>query len=190
VGARTSAARAEVVAAREALGEEAVRLEASARAAVDIPARLRREPLKVAGAASGAAFLLLGGPGRVVRGLRRAIFGPQAELPRSMLPDEIEKTLRKLGPDGDKVRGTLEREFADYLEAKAPLRRERDVAAAAGGMLANLLRPVSLRAGKQLAERLFESDAATFDEALRRSRNRQPPAGTPGRDTSPKADRR
>ena len=55
MGARTSAARAEVVAAREALGEEAVRLEASARAAVDIPARIRREPLKMAGAASGAA---------------------------------------------------------------------------------------------------------------------------------------
>lgn len=104
MAARTRAARAEVVAARDGLAEEAVRLEAAGRAAIDIPARIRREPLKVAGAASGAAFLLLGGPGRAVRGIRRAIFGPNADLPKSMLPPEVEKTLRKLGPDGDKVR--------------------------------------------------------------------------------------
>jgi hypothetical protein len=179
VGPRTSAARAEVVAAREGLAEEAVRLEASARAAVDIPARIRREPLKMAGAASGAAFLLLGGPGRVVRGIRRAILGPEAELPKSMLPDEVEKTLRKLGPDGDKVRGALERGFASYLEAKAPERRERDLGAAAGGLLTNLLRPLSVRAGRELVERLFEADGATFGEALGRARARQSGGASP-----------
>ncbi|HEY2916956.1 MAG TPA: hypothetical protein VGI98_07055 [Candidatus Limnocylindrales bacterium] len=173
MGSRTTAARAEVVAAREGLAEEAVRLEAAGRAAVDIPARIRREPAKVAGAASGAAFLLLGGPGRVVRGVRRAIFGPNADLPKSMLPPEVEKTLRKLGPDGDKVRGTLEREFADYLEEKAPQRRDRDLGLAAGAMVANLLKPVTVRAGRQLAERLLNTDPATFTDALGRARARQ-----------------
>lgn len=172
MGARTSAARAEVVAARDGLAEEAVRLEAAGRAAVDIPARIRREPLKVAGAASGAAFLLLGGPGRAFRGIRRAILGPNADLPKSMLPPEVEKTLRKLGSDGDKVRGTLEREFADYLEEKAPRRRERDLGLAAGGLVASLLRPVTIRAGKELAERLLNADPATFTDALRRARTR------------------
>jgi len=181
VAARTSAARAEVVAAREGLAEEAVRLEAAGRAAVDIPARIRREPVKVAGAASGAAFLLLGGPRRVVRGIRRAVFGPEAEIPKSMLPDEVEKTLRKLGPDGEKVRGTLEREFAQYLEDRAPQRRERDLGAAAGGMLTNLLRPLSLRAGRELVERFFDSDGATFGEAIGRARARQSGgSGKPG----------
>ena len=181
MAARTSAARAEVVAAREGLAEEAVRLEAAGRAAVDIPARIRREPVKVAGAASGAAFLLLGGPRRVVRGIRRAVFGPEAEIPKSMLPDEVEKTLRKLGPDGEKVRGTLEREFAQYLEDRAPQRRERDLGAAAGGMLTNLLRPLSLRAGRELVERFFDSDGATFGEALGRARARQSGgSGKPG----------
>jgi hypothetical protein len=173
VGARTTAARAEVVAAREALAEESVRLEAAGRAAVDIPARIRREPAKVAGAASGAAFLLLGGPGRVFRGVRRAVFGPNADLPKSMLPPEVEKTLKKLGPDGEKVRGTLEREFADYLEEKAPQRRDRDLGLAAGAMLANLLKPVTVRAGRQLAERLLNTDPATFGDALGRARARQ-----------------
>jgi hypothetical protein len=172
VGSRTTAARAEVVAAREGLALEADRLEAAGRAAIDIPARIRREPAKVAGAASGAAFLLLGGPGRVVRGIRNAVFGKGAELPKSMLPPEVEKTLRKLGPNGDKVRGTLEREFADYLEEKSPQRKERDLGLVAGGLMASLLRPVTVRAGKQLAERLLNADPATLADALRRTRAR------------------
>ncbi|MBI3751683.1 MAG: hypothetical protein HY263_08545 [Chloroflexi bacterium] len=172
MGARTSAARAEVLAAREGLAEEAVQLEAAGRAAVDIPARIRREPLKIAGAASGAAFLLLGGPGRALRGIRRSIFGPNAGLPKSMLPPEVEKTLRKLGPDGDKVRGTLEREFADYLAEKTPQRRERDLGLVAGGLLTSLLKPVSVRAGRELVARLFDADGATFGDALQRARAR------------------
>ena len=177
MGTRTDAARAEVLAAREGLGEELIRLEASGRAAVDIPARLRREPAKVAGTAAGAAFLLLGGPGRLVRGVRRALLGPDAELPKSMLPPEVEKTLKKLGADGEKVRGTLEREFADYLEEKAPARQERNLSAAAGGMLASLLKPVSIRLGRQLAERMLDPDGPSFADGLRRARARHPADG-------------
>jgi hypothetical protein len=172
VGTRTDAARAEVLAAREGLGEELIRLEASGRAAVDIPARLRREPAKVAGTAAGAAFLLFGGPGRLVRGVRRALLGPEAELPKSMLPPEVEKTLKKLGADGEKVRGTLEREFADYLEEKAPARKERDLGLAAGGIVASLLKPVSIRLGRQLAERMLNPDGPSFADGLRRARAR------------------
>jgi hypothetical protein len=183
VAARTDAARAEVLAARKGLGEELIRLEAAGRAAVDIPARLRREPAKVAGSALGAAFLLLGGPGRVVRGIRKAVFGKDADLPKSMLPPEVEKTLRKLGPDGEKVRGTLEREFAEYLEEKAPQRRERAFSAVAGGLVASLLKPLTARAGRELAGRLMETDGATFGDALRRARDRQTGngAGSEGR---------
>ena len=36
------------------------------RAAADIPAKVRRNPLKTAGAAGGAAFVLLGGPQRLL----------------------------------------------------------------------------------------------------------------------------
>jgi hypothetical protein len=173
VGTGTDAARAEVRAVREGLGEELVRLEAAGRAAVDIPARLRREPAKVLGAAGGAAFLLLGGPKRAFQGIRRAVFGPEADLPKSMLPPEVEKTLRKLGPDGEKVRGTLEREFADYLEEKTPQRKQRDLGAVAAGLLGGALRPVTARAGRELIQRLFEPDGPAFGEALRRARTRQ-----------------
>ena len=181
MGARTDAARAEVLAARAALDDELVRLEASGRAAVDVPARLRREPAKVLGAAGGAAFLLLGGPKRVFSGVRRAIFGPDADLPKSMLPPEVEKTLKKLGPDGEKVRGTLEREFAAYLDEKAPERRERDLGGAAVAIVGGLLKPVASRVGKQLAERALDPDGPSFAEGMRRARARrngtEPPGG-------------
>jgi hypothetical protein len=173
VGARTDAARAEVLASRASLVDEINRLEASGRAAVDIPAKIRREPAKTAGVAAGAAFLLLGGPTRLVRRVRRAVGGPDADLPKSMLPDEIEKTLRHLGHDGDRVRGTLEREFRSYLESRGRNLRDRDLAGTLSVLAGNLLNPVTRRAGRQLAERLFEPDNAAFDEAIRRVRARR-----------------
>ena len=173
MGARTDAARAEVLAARDGLDEELVRLEAAGRAAVDIPARLRREPAKVLGTAGGAAFLLLGGPKRLLKGVRGAILGDKADLPKSMLPPEIEKQLRKLGPDGEKVRGTIEREFANYLEETAPRRKERDLGGTAAAMLGGVLLPVTKRLGKQLAERALDPDGFTFSEGMRRARARR-----------------
>jgi hypothetical protein len=180
VGARTDAARAEVLAARDGLDEELVRLEAAGRAAVDIPARLRREPAKVLGTAGGAAFLLLGGPKRLLKGVRGALLGENAKLPKSMLPPEIEKQLKKLGPDGEKVRGTIEREFANYLDEKAPQRRERDLSGTAAAMLGGVLLPVTKRLGKQLAERALDPDGFTFAEGMRRARARRSGEGTNG----------
>lgn len=180
MGARTDAARAEVLAARTGVEEELIRLEAAGRAAVDIPARIKREPAKVAGAAAGAAFLLLGGPGRAFRGVRRALFGPQADLPKSMLPDEVEKALKKLGKDGERVRGTLERSFADYLDEKAPERRDRDLRGAIAAAAVALLRPASIRIGKQLAERALDPDRPSFEAGLRRARERRAGAAPGG----------
>jgi hypothetical protein len=89
-----------------------------------------------------------------------------------MLPDEVEKTLKKMGTDGDRVRGTLEKEFAKYLEATAPERRDRDLVGVATGLLANLVKPASIRAGRQFAERLFDPDGPSFTEGLRKARAR------------------
>jgi hypothetical protein len=180
VGARTDAARAEVLAARDGLDEELVKLEAAGRAAVDIPARLRREPAKVLGTAGGAAFLLLGGPKRLLKGARRAVLGEKADIPKSMLPPEIEKQLKKLGPDGEKIRGTIEREFANYLDETAPRRKERDLSGTAAQVLGGVLLPVTKRLGKQLAERALDPDGFTFAEGMRRARARRGGEGANG----------
>jgi hypothetical protein len=116
VAAEADAARERVLAARTELATEIERLQASGRAAVDIPAKVRRHPAQVAAAVGGIGFVALGGPRRLFRRVKSAIVGPDQPLPESMLPEEVEKTLRRLGTDGEKVRGTLEREFADYLK--------------------------------------------------------------------------
>ena len=175
MGADTDAARAEVVASRAALLEEVQRLESSARAAVDIPAKIRRAPAKTAGLAAGTAFLALGGPQRLFRRARRAVRGPEADLPKSLLPKDIEKVVQKLGTDGDRVRGTLEREFVRYLDERSKVRRQSDASELLTSVAGNVLRPLSSRFGKQLAERLFSPDSAEFDKAMAKVRERYGP---------------
>ena len=172
MGEGKESARAQVLAARALLDEELVRLEASGRAAVDVKAKVRRNPAKAAGVAAGAGFLVLGGPKKVLRGARNAIFGKPDPLPKSMLPDEIEKAVKELGSDGERVRGTLEREFAGYLKEKAPQRKERNLAAVLAMLLASAGRPVATRYGRQLVERLLEPDGESFAAQLEKVRAR------------------
>jgi len=179
VGARTDAARAEVLAARGGLVDEVQRLEAAGRAAIDIPAKVRRQPVRTAGLAAGTAFVALGGPQRVLRRTRRAIFGPGADMPKSMLPAEIEKTLRKMGPDGDRVRAILEREFTAYLDEHRKDRKDRDGRELATLLAANLLKPATSRLGKQLAEKLFAPDGPGFAASLKKVRSRAGTTGSP-----------
>jgi hypothetical protein len=173
VGARTDAARAQVVAARAELADEVTRLEAAGRSAVDVPARIRRAPAKTAGVAAGAAFLVLGGPQRLFRRVKRAVVGPEQELPKSMLPKEVDKALRKLGPDGEKVRRTLEKEFAKYLEEHKDERENRDLGVVAALLLSNIAKPLTERAGRRLAQELFSPDRASFQDAVERIRARR-----------------
>ena len=170
MAARTDAARAEVVAAREGLVEEIVRLEAAGRAAVDVPARLRREPAKVAGAAAGAAFLLAGGPGRLLRRLR----GKRDDAAESSnLPEAIRRSLKKRGADGERTRKELENDFAKYLESRSTKRKDIALGATAAALISNVLRPVTQRAGRRLAEELFDADRETASESLREVRSRR-----------------
>jgi hypothetical protein len=165
VATETDAARARVLAARAALGEEIDALEASARAAVDIPAKVRRSPAKAAAIAGSAGFVVLGGPKRILGAARRAVFGPTAELPKRMLPNEIEKTLKKLGDDGDKVRGAIERDFAAYAKEAEKDRGVSAIAAAAA-------RPVLLRGAKAAAEWFLRPDEDGFQARLAEVRER------------------
>jgi hypothetical protein len=173
VGTQADAARADVVAARAALESELGRTEAAARAAVDIPAKIRREPVKTAGLAAGLAFLIAGGPKRLFRRARRAVVGPDADRPKSMLPDEVDKELRKLGSDGERVRATLEREFAKYLEEHREEREKRDLGAVAALILASVAKPITTQAVKRMAEQLLNPENTSFKEAVEKVRARR-----------------
>ena len=186
MGEGTDAARAAVLTARGTVEEELVRLEASARAAVDVKAKIRRNPARTAGLAAGAGFLLLGGPKRVIRCTRRLVFGRPEPLPKSMLPKEIDKVLRDLGEDGEQVRGTIEREFAQYLRATGPDRRKRDLSGIVAILLASLGKPAVDRYGRQLVEQLLEPDDQTVARYLAKVRARR---GSPTGDGESPASR-
>ncbi|MDQ1323249.1 MAG: hypothetical protein QG587_584 [Chloroflexota bacterium] len=182
------AARAQVLAAREALDEEFVRLEASARAAIDVKAKVKRNPVKSAGVVAGAGFLAVGGPKRVFRRAKRAVLGPEEPLPVSMLPKEIDAALGSLGTDGDRVRGVIEREFASYLKATEPARRSRNIGGALTIVSVAFLRPLVLRYSKHLAEQIFSTEAKEYDARLQAVRERlgvKPKEGPADEDQDP-----
>jgi hypothetical protein len=168
-----AAARAEALVARAALDDEIDRLEAAARAALDVRAKIRRNPVRVAGAAAGAGFLLVGGPRKVLRGARNAVFGKPDPLPKSMLPREIDKAISELGDDGARVRGTIEREFAAYLKERAPERRRLDLSGMTTLILTQIGGPVVLRAARRLVEEILAPSEPSFTSQLDRVRARR-----------------
>jgi hypothetical protein len=176
VATETDAARDRVLAARAALGEELETLEASVRAAVDVPAKIKRSPAKAAAIAGSAAFMVAGGPKRLFRAGKRAVTGKRGPLPDAMLPKEIERTLRKLGDDGDKVRGALERDFAAYAK-----KASKDRAAPMALLLTSVARPLLSTGTKAAARWLFRNDQAGFQARLAevQERSRRPPGGEP-----------
>jgi hypothetical protein len=200
VAEAADAARERVLVARAQLGDELVILEASARSAIDIPAKVKASPAKAAAVAGTAGFLVLGGPRRIFGGVRRVVRGPKAPMPTRMLPDEIEKTLSQLGSDGDAVRGVLERDFADYVKRAASSRNGLKTLLALA-----VVRPMLLGGSKATARWLFSTeDDASFSERLAQVKARvdeathertkggspaspgspgMPPTGSPGVDT-------
>ncbi len=150
----TVLALAEVIAARGALADELVRLEASARAAVDVRAKVKRNPGKTAAVVGGTAFLAVGGPRKIFRSVKRRIVGAPDPLPPSLLPDQVEKAVRALGDDGAKVRGSLEREFAAFVDTnrKADSKFVRRVLLTAGV-------PLASEVSRTVIKRFFEGSA-------------------------------
>jgi hypothetical protein len=159
--AETTAARERVLAARAELEDQLHVLEASGRAAADIPAKIKRSPAKAAAVVGGLGFLALKGPQRVFGLGRRAIRGKAAPMPKAMLPDEVEKTLRRMGSDGDKVRGTLERDFAAYAT-----KAQKDRASQRRLILLAVVQPLLARGIRAGADWLFSPEQGGFERRL------------------------
>lgn len=152
----TADARREVEDARAAVELELDNLGAAARAAVDIPAKIRRNPVPTVGVAGGAAFLLLGGPRRVAKSIEKRFFPKRYARPPKVLPKDIEKALDRL-PEEDRemVRAHLERDFTQYLKTE----HAKDPANARVSLWKTynlLLGTVGARTARELVKRLFE----------------------------------
>jgi hypothetical protein len=175
VATEADAARERVLAARSDVAIEVERLQASARAAVDVPAKVRRNPVRTAAVAGGVGFVALGGPRRLFRRVKSAVVGPDAPLPEQMLPEEIEKALKRLGTDGEHVRGVLERDFAAYVKT-AEKRRGPPLAQTLSYSLTGLL----IRRGSKLAvDWLLQPDQHGLTAQLERLRGRGQAPGEP-----------
>jgi hypothetical protein len=90
-----------------------------------------------------------------------------------MLPEEIDRALKAMGDDGKRVRGAIERSFADYLEESRPKREARDLRGTVSELGGNILRPVTAEAGKRLAKELFNPESGSFAASMERIRARR-----------------
>jgi hypothetical protein len=156
-----------VIEARAAFDDELRVMESSVRAAADIKAKIKRSPGKTAAVAGSAAFVVFKGPQRLFRAGKRAVRGPAAPMPKSMLPEEIEKALHKLGPDGDKVRGALERDFADYA-----MKSKRERSSLRRNLLLAAGLPILRRGASLAADYLVSPDPEVFKTRLEELRQR------------------
>lgn len=150
----TVEARREVADARQNAAEQLDQLGASARSALDFPAKIRRHPLETLGIASGAAFILLGGPRRLLRSAASRLLPQRA--PRSLLPSEIQRTVNRLEPEQrEQVERHLERDFASYLAHTHP-QEPANARRSFWQTYDRLMGPVTKAAGRELVKRLFE----------------------------------
>lgn len=154
-------ARKQVRAAQSAFQEELDELSEATRSAMDIPAKIRKAPVKSAALAGGAGFLLLGGPRRVIGSVISRVAPKRKRDPYGgLLPDEIERVLRRSGAaDVPGIREALARDFAEYLKRKGKVEERRPTAADSLWRTYDaVVGPLGTVGARMLVERLFAAD--------------------------------
>lgn len=146
--------------------------------ALDIPAKIKRNPVRTAALVGGTGFLLAGGPRRVVRAVsKRVLPQPRPDPNAGILPDEIEKVLKDTGVARDpEVRRALNKDFADYLKQKGKYGPEPNAAASFWRTFDKVIGPLGTSGARIMVQRLMEADqdrsdarAAARERALRQS---------------------
>lgn len=168
-----TAALAEVEAARAEMGTALDDLSDAARSAVDLPAKVRRNPVKTVALAGGAGFLLVGGPRRVIRYAVDTVRPPKPPRSRGLLPREIERALKdsKVADDPE-VRKALEDDFAEYLRRKGKLTPEPSAATTLWRTFDRVAGPLGTAGARVLVTRLMEAER-TRGETRRDDRERR-----------------
>ncbi len=130
------------------------------KSAVDVPAKIRRNPVKSAALIGGTGFLLVGGPRRVVRAVgRRVLPQPRPDPNAGLLPPEIEKVLKDSGVARDpEVRRALNRDFAEYLKKKGKHRPDPTGAASFWRTFDKVAGPLGTAGARVMVRRLMEAE--------------------------------
>lgn len=157
-------AQAELDAARGALARELDGLSAATRSSLDIPARIRREPLKTAAIAGGAGFLVLGGPKRLLRAAGRRLLRRKGDPYEGLLPEEIERILRDSGAAAyPGVRAAVATDFAEYLRTKSKAGSAPSARTSFWRTYDAVIGPVGTVGARVLVERLFAAQGGPID---------------------------
>ena len=153
--------RRQVIAAREALGDGLDDLTLAFRSAIDIPAKIRKNPLQTAALAGGAGFLVVGGPKKVLRAAVHRIRPSTRRPHEGLLPKDIDKVVkRKGGPRADEIETALENDFADYLKRKGKATEaEPNAQKSLWKTYDTIVGPLGALVAKQLVDRLAAADA-------------------------------
>lgn len=149
--------------------------------ALDLPAKVRRNPVKTAALVGGAGFLIAGGPRRLVR-LALGRVRPETRDPHAgLLPPEIEKVLRDSGLAEDpEIRRALDEDFADYLHRKGRVERDATPTSVLWRTFDQLAGPLGTAGARILVQRLMSAEKGrTADRAERRAAAR-PRGSAPG----------
>ena len=159
MGEATREAREQVEAARRELSREVDELGSAARSALDVPAKVRQNPVQTVGLGAAVVLLAAGAPKRGLKWVKRRMRGGKPEPPQSILPREIERAIEDLGPDREVVRAQLNKEFVRFLEKE---RKEGRLERSPQDTLLRLIEafaiPLGAQTSRRLTERLFAAD--------------------------------
>jgi hypothetical protein len=157
VSAEVVRARLALIEARAQLGRELDGLTSATQSALDIPAKIRRDPIKTAALAGGAGFLLLGGPRRLIRAAgSRLLPQRKRDVYDGLLPEEIERILRDSGAAQQPgVRDAVAADFAEYLRTKGRFKPTPNARSSFWRTYDTLVGPMGTVGARILTERLF-----------------------------------
>ena len=127
MGETLAETRVEVEAQRADMQRTATELEARVRHALDFKARFKENPALFIGLGVGAAFLVVGGPSRVARALRRRMRPTGAEQAYDALPKPmqawVDTLVGEVGPKAGRARETLIEELQRWRQE--PLKNKK-----------------------------------------------------------------
>jgi hypothetical protein len=164
-------ALAELETAREVVANSLEDLTGATQSALDVPAKIRRNPVKTAALLGGTGFLAVGGPRRVARFMaRRVLPQPRPDKYAGILPSEIEKVLKDSGVAKDpEVRRALDKDFADYLKQKGKYGLEPNGAATFWRTFDRVAGPMGTAGARVMVQRLMEAEQT---RAIKRTESR------------------
>jgi hypothetical protein len=146
-------------ASRAAVAESLDDLTAATQSALDVPAKIRRNPGKTVALAGGAGFLMFGGPRRVARFMANQVRPATRDPHAGLLPDEIERVLRDSGvADDPDVRRALDEDFAEYLSKKGRQKPEPTAATSFWRTFDKVAGPLGTVGARIMVQRLMEAE--------------------------------